>query len=304
MPSADRAQALENLEKGTITVATSCGVLIEGFDEPSVDCILMCRPTKSKPLYIQAVGRGLRKNGPLKANCLVLDFQDQNHDLNSIVTLSATIPEAQIEVDGQVKTFNQNENNNAIHSDIIEITDHEFNLLDNTQFAWVDIGDNEYSLLADDNKAEIIISSFGNGYVADLYCQKETFAIVKTPLPLNYCTGVCEDFARNSLSASYADMNRPWLKDNSKSNPSISQINILQQNGINYRDMNKAQASLTIRKIFALERKCIRNKTSRLVSEKQKAFLAKYGVDTNNINRAQAIGLISRIIEEEQNVRN
>lgn len=48
-------------------------LLTEGFDEPSVDCIVNLRATRSRPLYAQIVGRGTRLF-PGKENCLVLDF--------------------------------------------------------------------------------------------------------------------------------------------------------------------------------------------------------------------------------------
>ena len=49
----DRRQTLAELKSGDIKVCTSCGVLTEGFDEPSINCILMARPTKSRGLYVQ-----------------------------------------------------------------------------------------------------------------------------------------------------------------------------------------------------------------------------------------------------------
>ena len=53
-------------------VVANCAVLTEGFDEPSIDAIIIARPTKSKPLYIQMIGRGTRVC-PGKTDCLVLD---------------------------------------------------------------------------------------------------------------------------------------------------------------------------------------------------------------------------------------
>lgn len=60
------------LKRGDVTVVCSVGVLSEGFDEPSVSCVVLCRPTHSKALYIQQVGRGLRSY-PGKRDCIVLD---------------------------------------------------------------------------------------------------------------------------------------------------------------------------------------------------------------------------------------
>lgn len=53
-------------------ILANCMVLTEGFDEPSADCVVIARPTKSRGLYIQIVGRILRPF-PGKTDALVLD---------------------------------------------------------------------------------------------------------------------------------------------------------------------------------------------------------------------------------------
>lgn len=68
----ERALVLKRLREGDIQVVVNCMVLTYGIDEPCVSCIVLARPTKSQVLYVQIVGRGLRKH-PGKTNCLVLD---------------------------------------------------------------------------------------------------------------------------------------------------------------------------------------------------------------------------------------
>lgn len=68
-----RRQKLAKLARGEITHMVNCCVLLEGFDDPAVDCIIMARPTQSKSLYIQAIGRGLRI-APNKQSCLIVDM--------------------------------------------------------------------------------------------------------------------------------------------------------------------------------------------------------------------------------------
>ena len=60
------------LHDAHIDVISSVGVLSEGFDLPSVEAIIMLRPTDSKGLYLQQIGRGLRIS-PGKQRCIVLD---------------------------------------------------------------------------------------------------------------------------------------------------------------------------------------------------------------------------------------
>ena len=73
--SLDRAEKLARFAAGEIKVLASCMVLTEGFDDPGVDCVLLARPTKSRPLFGQMCGRGLRLF-PGKEDCVILDFAD------------------------------------------------------------------------------------------------------------------------------------------------------------------------------------------------------------------------------------
>lgn len=69
----ERKQALANLESGAIQVLFSVDLLNEGIDVPSVDTLLLLRPTESATLFLQQLGRGLRKLKG-KSACAVLDF--------------------------------------------------------------------------------------------------------------------------------------------------------------------------------------------------------------------------------------
>lgn len=71
-PLEERRDLLRRFKSGDVKVLCNCGVLTEGFDEPSVSCIFMARITKSRALYSQCVGRGTRRH-PGKEDCLVLD---------------------------------------------------------------------------------------------------------------------------------------------------------------------------------------------------------------------------------------
>jgi superfamily II DNA or RNA helicase len=71
-PTSSRDQILQDLRNGKIQIITNCMVLTEGFDEPSLDCCVLARPTKSVGLYLQMAGRTLRPN-PGKKDCILLD---------------------------------------------------------------------------------------------------------------------------------------------------------------------------------------------------------------------------------------
>lgn len=90
----ERRLLLKKLASGEIQCIHNCAVLTEGFDDPTISCVVIARPTRSAPLYQQMVGRGLRPDLSLppdrRGDCLVLDVvgASRTHDLRSLVDLS------------------------------------------------------------------------------------------------------------------------------------------------------------------------------------------------------------------------
>lgn len=68
-----RRLTLQDHKAGRYQFLCNVGVLTEGYDDPAVACVAMARPTKSRALYAQCAGRGLRPV-PGKPDCLLLDF--------------------------------------------------------------------------------------------------------------------------------------------------------------------------------------------------------------------------------------
>lgn len=80
-----RRDLLRRFGTGEIQVLANCAVLTEGFDEPRVDCVIIARPTRSRGLYVQMVGRGTRRH-PDKTDCLVMDIVGATEE-HSLVTV-------------------------------------------------------------------------------------------------------------------------------------------------------------------------------------------------------------------------
>lgn len=80
--SQDRAEILADFETGKYNVLCNSMLLTEGWDCPSVDCVVVLRPTKVRSLYCQMVGRGTRLS-PGKDHLLLLDFlwHTERHEL-------------------------------------------------------------------------------------------------------------------------------------------------------------------------------------------------------------------------------
>lgn len=77
-----RADKVKALSKGSIQGLVNCALLTEGFDCPAISAVVLCRPTKSRSLYAQMVGRGTRL-AHNKKDCLIVDFNylTAKHDL-------------------------------------------------------------------------------------------------------------------------------------------------------------------------------------------------------------------------------
>lgn len=92
--SEDRAEVLQDFNNGKYNVLCNSMLLTEGWDCPSVDCIIVLRPTKVRSLYCQMVGRGTRLF-PGKDHLLLLDFLwlTDRHDLCHPASLICEDPE-------------------------------------------------------------------------------------------------------------------------------------------------------------------------------------------------------------------
>ncbi|MEQ8171252.1 MAG: DEAD/DEAH box helicase, partial [Candidatus Eremiobacterota bacterium] len=73
MNKKDRERVLKEYEYGSVNVLTSCSVLNEGWDSPVTSVLFMARPTMSKVLYMQQLGRGVRKYRIEKPSMMVAE---------------------------------------------------------------------------------------------------------------------------------------------------------------------------------------------------------------------------------------
>jgi ATP-dependent helicase IRC3 len=72
-PKKIRSARVEAFRNGDFPVLLNCGVFTEGTDIPNIDCILLARPTKSRNLLVQMIGRGMRLHKD-KNDCHVIDM--------------------------------------------------------------------------------------------------------------------------------------------------------------------------------------------------------------------------------------
>ncbi|QSZ33150.1 hypothetical protein DSL72_002736 [Monilinia vaccinii-corymbosi] len=72
-PKIERSARLDAFRNGEFPVLVNCGVFTEGTDIPNIDCVLLARPTRSRNLLVQMIGRGMRLH-PGKENCHIIDM--------------------------------------------------------------------------------------------------------------------------------------------------------------------------------------------------------------------------------------
>lgn len=78
-PNEVRESILERFKAGAIQIIVNCMVFTEGVDVPDIGCVILARPTKSLPMYLQMVGRGMRVI-PGKTDCILLDHAGAVHE--------------------------------------------------------------------------------------------------------------------------------------------------------------------------------------------------------------------------------
>ncbi|KAH7328155.1 P-loop containing nucleoside triphosphate hydrolase protein [Stachybotrys elegans] len=69
----ERGAILDAFKNGEFPVLVNCGIFTEGTDIPNIDCVVLARPTRSRNLLVQMIGRGMRLH-PGKKNCHIIDM--------------------------------------------------------------------------------------------------------------------------------------------------------------------------------------------------------------------------------------
>mgnify|MGYP000860640369 FL=1 len=217
MPQEERHAVLRRYEDGELRVLTNVGVLTEGWDVPDTSVVMMARPTKSKGLYIQCVGRGLRL-APGKEDCLLVDFADvaKKHRLCSFGTLAGdpilkrrrkqTLVEA-VEEAEKLDILRRKNGLKKISHDA-----ESFDLFERSKFVWQPL-EQHYKLRLEDNSS-LWCKHVSGGYSPLLFPQSgEIVALSEDILPLGYAMGVCEDYARQLSIAKTAMKSASWRKE-------------------------------------------------------------------------------------------
>lgn len=207
LPDKKREQLLQDFAEGRIQVMLNIGVLSEGFDEPSVSCILFARPTKSASLYIQMVGRGLRLY-PGKKDCLVLDAV-KNTKSHSLVNIPNLFPKPKPPRDRNTE-LQQKEDEKQ--DDVFHVGRAWFE----AQSSQVYSSNFEWELLNDGNfrlrliKAEILLKKTPQGWFP-IYSENGTEQyLYDEPLSVEYALGIAEEKIKRLQFGRFARKDAAW----------------------------------------------------------------------------------------------
>ncbi len=205
--SVQRRLYLERFYKKEIQVMVNCMVLTEGYDNDTIDAILMARPTQSGILYQQMIGRGTRTHTN-KPFLTVVDFVDNTtkHLLKTSASLlglegainfqGKDILESKEEID-KIRELNPNFDLNRVDMDKIKYIMEEIDLLaglgvpeeirEDANFSWHRFGVDAYRIGIGDNRYFTVFRTLTGQY-------KVTYEIYNTATKQTYTEelGECE----------------------------------------------------------------------------------------------------------------
>jgi ATP-dependent helicase IRC3 len=280
-----REMILNRLATGETMVVVNCLVLTEGFDEPSVDCIIMARPTKSKPLYVQCIGRGTRKFLG-KENCLIIDVTGSSNKHTLITTPSLFGLRDIDKTDSVIHEIEDAINNEKkiIDQELLRLR----KMIDTPEarkmrdmVRWLESESNVFALPSGDGGTILIykveqeledIDAAGDNWVVRAMYADAKLNEWLTPFPMDreMCQGIAENYILKHKGQHLVDGTAAW-----KSNPATQkQMDTLDRFKVAYeKDITRGEAAEEITKAIA------RLAKKRIDKEAKKARIeAKKGV--------------------------
>lgn len=232
-PPRRRRAILNDFRRGHIQVLTNCGILTEGYDEPSISCVILARPTKSRPLFSQMVGRGTRLF-PGKRDCLILDFADNTtrHEISTLADLVGKRVAEEVEkgaslLEARARVLYGGEKVDSTLGVGHGLKAHDVELFSRSVFRWIVAGD-RMRLPAGKGVGINLIPVAENRYEVWLDPREgEPRLLHEQALPIDYAQAVAEEYVRAHARA-LALKDAGWRQRDA----STEQLHILKRLGI------------------------------------------------------------------------
>lgn len=241
-PVDERRDILGRFKAGDLQAVVNCDVLTEGFDEPSVGCIAIASPTRSRIVYVQRVGRGTRLH-PGKSDCLVLDLVGVTDDLKlqSLPDLfgldkpprkNETIREAvereqEEHATAEERRKARNAKRRAKSAD----------LFGRDRMHWLQLG--ARWVIAAGGKESVVLDPVRDGAWRVLLVGEDRARILARDLDLGYAQGAAEEAIRKRQAIALADKEAAWRERE----PSRGQLNYLRRLGSSEQPSTSGEAS-------------------------------------------------------------
>jgi len=196
-PKDERKEIFQEFAEGNIKVLHNVGVATEGFDEPSIECVLFARPTKSAVLYTQSLGRGLRLH-PGKENCIVIDladatkgkkpvglptlmglppdFDSEGEELTEVAQKFVELEEKSPEEAARVRSV-KDIKEAWEHIDLFTPPPVNEELLEYTEFIWMETSNDKYVLNVAPNEKLTITGDALGRYAVDLHMRGKSYRL-------------------------------------------------------------------------------------------------------------------------------
>lgn len=207
-PKDERREILKDFSTGKLTHVVNVFVLAEGFDEPTVECIVMARPTKSKTLYVQAVGRGLRIS-PGKDRCLIVDMVGvtRRHTLIQAPAIFGIEDEGPVVREESTEEFSTAGMLERMKSQIKGVSS-----LSRSRMKWVHVKEGSYAMGCGDG-GNLIMKKKGEGwqvYVVGRSGSSGIEYLTKAQVDLELAQGIAEDYVRRSAAVYLTSKSASW----------------------------------------------------------------------------------------------
>ena len=200
-PTDERRDIVRRFTSGDIRQLVNCNLFTEGTDIPAIDCIVMARPTTSKSLAIQMLGRGLRL-APMKDNCLILDLvgTSNRHTLVQAPVIFGLTPEPvpQKEPSGPDPSVALEMRGQALLRQVRGVAPGVRSAL-----RWVEGKPGEYALSAG-RGGTIVMRPQGGLWVVEVVGGPTRDPLTAAPVDQSLALGVAEDYVRRCQAVAVA----------------------------------------------------------------------------------------------------
>lgn len=217
-PTDQRRDTLARFRAGDVQALVNCALLTEGFDLPEIDCVIIGRPTLSRSLYCQMVGRGLRRH-PGKDDLLLLDLVGATgrHDLESAASLFGLDPSDLDDDDtiaGAVARRRQREAIAAAEAQMVavELMTRAAAVFRSRPARWLDTGDGRFVLPAGGARRILLAPDTGDRWSATITGGGRDERLIGG-VSLELATGISEDHARRNGAGTLIDPRAAWRSE-------------------------------------------------------------------------------------------